>query len=57
MKKYRVVIVTKYYKTIEFEAENEDDAEAKADAWANTNDTVDGAWVEVETYDLEEATE
>jgi len=56
MKKYQVVIVTKYYKTIEFEAIDENDAEAKADEWANINDTVSGAWVEVETYDLEEVT-
>ena len=56
MKKYSVVIVTKYYKTIEFEAIDEDDAEAKADEWANTHDTVSGAWVEVEIYDLEEVT-
>ncbi len=56
MKKYQVVIVTKYYKTIEFDAIDENDAEAKADEWANTNDTVSGAWVEVETYDLEEVT-
>jgi len=56
MKKYTVVIVTKYYKTIEIEAENEDEAENKAWEWATTNDTVSGAHVEVETYDLEEVT-
>jgi len=57
MKKYQVGIVTSYYKTIEFEAENEDDAEDKADEWANTNDTVSGAQIQVEIYDLEEVTE
>jgi len=57
MKKYSVVIVTKYYKTIEFEAIDEDDAEDKALEWSNTNDTVSGAEVQVDIYDLEEVTE
>jgi hypothetical protein len=56
MKKYSVVIVTKYYKTIEIEAKDEDLALDMAWDWAETNDTVSGAHVEVEIYDLEEVT-
>ena len=56
MKKYSVVIVTKYYKTIEVEAKNEDDAENKAWAWAMANDTDHGEDVETELYDLDEVT-
>ena len=57
MKKYSVVIVTKYYKTIEIEAKDEDLALDKAWEWAETNDTLDGAEIETELYDLEEVTE
>ena len=56
MKKYQVVIVTKYYKTIEIEAKDEDLALDMAWDYADTNDTLDGAEVETELYDLEEVT-
>jgi hypothetical protein len=57
MKKYSVVIVTKYYKTIEFEAIDEDDAEDKAWELAENTDTLNGADAETDIYDLEEVTE
>ena len=57
MKTYQVTIVTKYYKTIEIEAENEDLALDMAWDWAETNDTLDGAEIETELYDLDEVTE
>ena len=57
MKKYSVVIVTKYYKTIEFDAIDEDDAEDKAWELAENTDTLKGADVETDIYDLEEVTE
>jgi hypothetical protein len=56
MKKYQVVIVTKYYKTIEIEAKDEDDAEDKAWQFAENTNWVDGADAETEIYDLEEVT-
>ena len=53
MNTYSVVIVTKFYKTIEVQAENETDADSKAWDWAQSNDTLHGADVETELYDLE----
>ena len=53
MKTYSVVIVTKFYKTIEVQAENEEDADSKAWDWVQSNDTLHGADVETELYDLE----
>jgi hypothetical protein len=57
MKRYQIVIITKHYKTIEVKAKNEEEAEYAAWDWANNNNTLDGADVEIETYDLEEITE
>ena len=57
MKTYSVVIVTKFYKTIEVQAENEEEADSKAWDWTQSNDTLHGADVETELYDLEEVTE
>ena len=54
MKKYQVVIVTRYFKTIEIEAKDEDLALDMAWDWAETNDTLDGAEIETELYDLDE---
>ena len=56
MKKYQVVIATTYYKKIEIDAENEDLALDMARDYADTNDTLDGAEVETQLYDLEEVT-
>jgi hypothetical protein len=53
MKTYSVVIVTKFYKTIEVQAENEDEADARAWHWAEYNDPLHGADIETELYDLE----
>jgi hypothetical protein len=53
MKTYSVVIVTKFYKTIEVQAENEDEADDRAWEWIEKNDALDGADVETELYDLE----
>jgi len=57
MRKYSVVIVTKYYKTIEFEAIDENDAEVKAWELAENTDTLKGADAETDIYDLAEVTE
>ena len=56
MKKYSVVIVTKYYKTIEIEAKDEDLALDMAWELAENTDTLKGADSETEIYDLEEVT-
>ena len=58
MKKYQLVIVTTFYKTIEIEAENESDAETNAWVWSldEANDALEDAEVETEFHDLEEVT-
>lgn len=50
MKTYTVTIITKYYKYIQVEAENEQQAEDKGWEWESMNDSLDGAEVDCDLY-------
>ena len=50
MKTYTVTIVTRYYKDIQVEAENEQQAQDAGWDWVSRNDPLDGADADCEVY-------
>ena len=50
MKTYTVTVVTRYYKDIQVEAENEYEAQDKGWEWVSRNDPLDGADIDCELY-------
>jgi hypothetical protein len=50
MKTYTVAVVTKHYKYIEVEAENEQQAEDLGWEWVSRNDPLDGADIDCELF-------
>ena len=54
MKKHKVIIVTRFYKTITVDADNYDQAQEAAWNWIEENDALHNASVETDLYDIEE---
>lgn len=57
MKKHKVIVVTRFYKTITVDADNYEQAQEAAWIWIEENDALHNTSVETDLYDIAEVTE